>query len=162
MLHPNSGASFCFPLLVVPPCNHQVHVCEVCGSEHVQWVGRCPTCKEWNCVKPFRVRREEGIKNRGDSSSSQILDNCIRLSLSPECDPLQTWSTGRFLLFCHWSHARPRLRPCSLCHICLTISVLLQLHPFNQYHGRHMTIRPARNFCVGWRTWGSRLRLCTL
>lgn len=38
----------------------QVHVCEVCGSEHVQWVGRCPTCKEWNCVKPFKVRREQG------------------------------------------------------------------------------------------------------
>ncbi|CAM9815884.1 unnamed protein product, partial [Scytosiphon promiscuus] len=37
-----------------------VHVCEVCGSEHVQWVGRCPTCKEWNCVKPFKVRREQG------------------------------------------------------------------------------------------------------
>ena len=36
----------------------QVHVCEVCGSEHVQWVGRCPTCKEWNSVKPFKVRRE--------------------------------------------------------------------------------------------------------
>lgn len=38
----------------------QVHVCELCGSEHVQWVGRCPTCKEWNCVKPFKVRREQG------------------------------------------------------------------------------------------------------
>eukprot|EP00903_Cladosiphon_okamuranus_P019516 g17947.t1 len=37
-----------------------VYVCEVCGSEHVQWVGRCPTCKEWNCVKPFKVRREQG------------------------------------------------------------------------------------------------------
>lgn len=38
----------------------KIHVCEVCGSEHVQWVGRCPTCKEWNCIKPFKVRREQG------------------------------------------------------------------------------------------------------
>ncbi|CAM9841437.1 unnamed protein product, partial [Discosporangium mesarthrocarpum] len=37
-----------------------VYVCVVCGSEHVQWVGRCPTCKEWNSVKPFKVRREKG------------------------------------------------------------------------------------------------------
>ncbi|CAN0477899.1 unnamed protein product, partial [Hapterophycus canaliculatus] len=46
--------------------NSQVHVCEVCGSEHVQWVGRCPTCKEWNCVKPFKVRREQGKRAQAE------------------------------------------------------------------------------------------------
>ncbi|CAM9448661.1 unnamed protein product, partial [Phaeothamnion confervicola] len=37
-----------------------VYVCEVCGSEHVQWIGRCPTCREWNSVRAFKVRREPG------------------------------------------------------------------------------------------------------
>jgi DNA repair protein RadA/Sms len=40
--------------------NTIVYVCEVCGSEQVQWVGRCPTCKEWNSVKEFRVPRAGG------------------------------------------------------------------------------------------------------
>ncbi|CAM9748183.1 unnamed protein product [Chrysoparadoxa australica] len=44
-----------------------VYVCEVCGSEHVQWVGRCPTCKEWNSVKPFKVPREGGSGLRQSS-----------------------------------------------------------------------------------------------
>jgi DNA repair protein RadA/Sms len=31
---------------------------QVCGAEQVQWVGRCPTCKEWNCVQEYSVRRD--------------------------------------------------------------------------------------------------------
>ncbi|KAG5189640.1 P-loop containing nucleoside triphosphate hydrolase protein [Tribonema minus] len=37
-----------------------VYVCEVCGAEQVQWVGRCPTCKEWNSVREHKVRRDGG------------------------------------------------------------------------------------------------------
>ena len=29
-------------------------VCNECGVEHIKWVGRCTSCKEWNSVKPFR------------------------------------------------------------------------------------------------------------
>ena len=29
-------------------------VCNECGMEHIKWVGRCTSCKEWNSVKPFR------------------------------------------------------------------------------------------------------------
>mmetsp|Transcript_11685 Transcript_11685/g.34349 ORF Transcript_11685/g.34349 Transcript_11685/m.34349 type:complete len:386 (+) Transcript_11685:97-1254(+) len=34
-----------------------VHVCTNCGSEYVKWIGRCPTCKEWNTIQEFRVNR---------------------------------------------------------------------------------------------------------
>eukprot|EP01084_Bolivina_argentea_P117122 208037_1 len=37
-----------------------VYVCEQCGAEHVQWLGRCPTCQEWNTIKRFRVPRGKG------------------------------------------------------------------------------------------------------
>lgn len=34
-----------------------VHVCTNCGSEFVKWMGRCPTCREWNTLQEFRVDR---------------------------------------------------------------------------------------------------------
>jgi DNA repair protein RadA/Sms len=34
-----------------------VFVCTNCGSESVQWRGRCPTCKEWNTFQEFAVQR---------------------------------------------------------------------------------------------------------
>ncbi len=37
-----------------------VYVCEQCGAEHVQWLGRCPTCQEWNTIKRLRVPRGKG------------------------------------------------------------------------------------------------------
>ena len=35
-----------------------VHVCTNCGAEYVKWMGRCPTCKEWNTIQEFKVERE--------------------------------------------------------------------------------------------------------
>ena len=34
-----------------------VHVCTNCGSEFVKWMGRCPTCNEWNTIKEMRAPR---------------------------------------------------------------------------------------------------------
>ena len=34
-----------------------VFVCSNCGSESVQWRGRCPTCKEWNTYEEVEVQR---------------------------------------------------------------------------------------------------------
>lgn len=36
-----------------------VHVCTNCGSEFVKWMGRCPTCREWNTLQEFKVDRED-------------------------------------------------------------------------------------------------------
>ena len=33
---------------------NDLFVCNECGVEHIKWVGRCTSCKEWNSVKPFR------------------------------------------------------------------------------------------------------------
>ncbi len=41
-----------------------VYVCEQCGAEHVQWLGRCPTCQEWNTIKQLRVPRGNGNHER--------------------------------------------------------------------------------------------------
>ena len=56
----------------------EVFFCDQCGMEHIKWVGRCTSCKEWNTVKPFRqaklanigadpatsVRSKVALKNR--------------------------------------------------------------------------------------------------
>ena len=52
-----------------------VHVCTNCGSEFVKWMGRCPTCREWNTLQEFKVDREDSFasshhKNRPTFFSS--------------------------------------------------------------------------------------------
>jgi len=39
-----------------------VYVCSNCGSESVQWRGRCPTCKEWNSFREVKVQRSPTFK----------------------------------------------------------------------------------------------------
>jgi DNA repair protein RadA/Sms len=36
----------------------QVYVCTNCGSESVQWRGKCPTCEQWNTLQEFQVERK--------------------------------------------------------------------------------------------------------
>ena len=48
-----------------------VYLCTNCSSEFVKWIGRCPTCQEWNTVQEFSVRRSamEKAKPRFAKSS---------------------------------------------------------------------------------------------
>lgn len=39
----------------------EVFFCNECGTEHIKWVGRCSSCKEWNTVKPFRQAKLSSI-----------------------------------------------------------------------------------------------------
>jgi AAA domain/Rubredoxin metal binding domain len=41
-----------------------VYVCTNCGCESVKWMGRCPTCRQWNTLQEFAVRREERSSTR--------------------------------------------------------------------------------------------------
>ena len=41
-----------------------VYMCTNCSSEFVKWVGRCPTCQEWNTVQEYSVRRSAMEKGR--------------------------------------------------------------------------------------------------
>ena len=38
-----------------------VFVCSNCGSEFIQWVGRCPTCREYNTIQEMKVGRRSSI-----------------------------------------------------------------------------------------------------
>lgn len=37
--------------------NATIHCCENCGTEYVQWVGRCSTCHQWNTLRSHSVPR---------------------------------------------------------------------------------------------------------
>lgn len=39
-------------------------LCNNCGYETIRWLGRCPSCQEWNSFEEFRVSQEKG--NRSD------------------------------------------------------------------------------------------------
>lgn len=45
----------------------KVFLCGNCASEFVKWMGRCPTCKEWNTLQEHVVTRQEnnGIGGMG-------------------------------------------------------------------------------------------------
>ena len=45
-----------------------IYLCTHCGSEYVQWMGRCPTCKEWNTIQEHVVARA----TTAPSSSSSL------------------------------------------------------------------------------------------
>ena len=42
-----------------------VFVCSNCGSEFIQWVGRCPTCREYNTIQEMKVGRRSSIGVEG-------------------------------------------------------------------------------------------------
>ena len=53
-----------------------VFVCSNCGSEFIQWVGRCPTCREYNTIQEMKVGRRssigvEGGMGKGKGSSGR-------------------------------------------------------------------------------------------
>lgn len=41
-----------------------VFVCTNCGTESVQWRGKCPTCNEWNTFQEFSVDRGNSPNNK--------------------------------------------------------------------------------------------------
>ncbi len=38
----------------------QEYLCTHCGQEYKQWVGKCKSCGEWNCIKEFIVSKSTG------------------------------------------------------------------------------------------------------
>ncbi len=43
-----------------------VYVCGNCGQDSPKWIGRCPSCGEWNTFKEFTVRREAAQPHAGN------------------------------------------------------------------------------------------------
>lgn len=51
----------------------RIHICGNCGSEFVKWMGRCPTCKEWNTLQEHAVTREPANSSGGSNSGGSAL-----------------------------------------------------------------------------------------
>ena len=77
-----------------------VHVCTNCGSEFVQWMGRCPTCRAWNTMQEFKVNRRTDPSSSslrpifGPSLSSSIWGDSHDQSFSPSSSSRGSWLGG--------------------------------------------------------------------
>ena len=51
--------------------------CTECGTEHINWVGRCNVCKAWNTVKQFRIPKTmpSGGPRRSFVNADTMADN---------------------------------------------------------------------------------------
>ena len=38
------------------------YVCENCGQESAKWIGKCPSCGQWNTFKEIRISNDTGTK----------------------------------------------------------------------------------------------------
>ena len=36
-------------------------VCDYCGHESAKWIGKCPSCGQWNTFKQVRIAPETGL-----------------------------------------------------------------------------------------------------
>ena len=61
------------------PRNKTVFVCQNCGAESPKWIGRCPSCKEWNTyheeiIAPVTSREASYISGQ-EKRNPELLDN---------------------------------------------------------------------------------------
>ena len=57
------------------------YVCENCGQESTKWMGKCPSCGQWNTFKEIRVSNDTG------SQAARSAASAIRSSLSGKHHP---------------------------------------------------------------------------
>lgn len=73
--------------------NKLMYVCDQCGYESVQWIGKCPSCKAWNTFKEFRVPTESMPKTpvvksgmEGSKTSSVKLLSSVKVTAQQRID----------------------------------------------------------------------------
>lgn len=49
-----------------------VFLCNNCGYESIRWLGRCPSCQEWNSLEEFSVPEEKQVPGRRSHSPALI------------------------------------------------------------------------------------------
>ena len=59
--------------------NKTIFVCQNCGVESAKWIGRCPSCKEWNTyheeiIAPATSRETSFIQSQ-EKRKPELLDN---------------------------------------------------------------------------------------
>ena len=64
-----------------------MYVCERCGQESTRWLGRCPSCGEWNTFKEFRVHPSSGASSTGKISAGLGRAESPRPRLLSEIEP---------------------------------------------------------------------------
>lgn len=64
------------------------YVCSNCGQESTKWVGRCPSCGEWNTFKEMRIGGQSsgGSSLFAHSSSTQGNSRALKLKDIPATD----------------------------------------------------------------------------
>jgi DNA repair protein RadA/Sms len=61
------------------PKNKTIFICQNCGAESAKWIGRCPSCKEWNTyheeiIVPASSRETSFLANQ-EKRKPELLDN---------------------------------------------------------------------------------------
>ena len=57
-----------------------MYVCDNCGQESAKWIGKCPSCGQWNTFKEFRVGASSSTGGKGPLST---LNSQLSTSSSP-------------------------------------------------------------------------------
>jgi DNA repair protein RadA/Sms len=61
------------------PKNKTIFICQNCGTESAKWIGRCPSCKEWNTYHEEIVvpasSRESSFLAKQEKRKPELLDN---------------------------------------------------------------------------------------
>lgn len=73
-----------------------VYVCSNCGEDFPKWLGRCPSCGEWDTLKEFRLRGDlPGVKIRSEREPGEHRPVPIS-QVSPESAPRMDMRDGEF------------------------------------------------------------------
>src|SRR5438270_10567115 len=66
-------------------------VCQECGYESSQWLGKCPECGNWNTLKEFRIKKQESrSKERIGLPSSALTPKKLQEITSTEKTRIKT------------------------------------------------------------------------
>ncbi len=61
------------------PKNKTIFICQNCGAESAKWIGRCPSCKEWNTYHEEIIvpasPRESSFLAKQEKRRPELLDN---------------------------------------------------------------------------------------
>ncbi len=66
--------------------NKTVFVCQSCGAQSPKWIGRCPSCHEWNTYVEEIIPSKTHIENFNSYSSKPQLINDVEISAEKRID----------------------------------------------------------------------------